>query len=178
GVYWLLHDALPILPDDGVRLLDVDEAAVAGLLQRQRCVDLEDRGDAVLAGVGGAGGAPQRVALVDGVERAGGRDGGAQLGVRGAGPALAVGDVRAADAAELVDGETPLGAGRGRRGPRLAVGAAAEEVDGVAGLEEDADHLLDVDGGALGAEDGDAGVGAHVGDPHQKTSSTRDSTVR
>src|SRR5690606_8134931 len=94
-------------------------------------------------------------------------------GVRVCQAAFPVGEVTAGDALEAVGEETAL-IGRTGQGPRgRSTAAAAEELDGVPRPEQDTDDLLDMHGGALGAEHGDSGVGADVRDPHTVTSLTR-----
>ena len=132
------------------------------LLVDEGRVDLEDAPDPPGARQAGQHGGEQGVALpheVGGVGLEALGDGARRLGLR----LLAVG---------AVGGERVGPGGHARQvGGRVLAQAHGVDPDVVAAPHEFAHDVLDVDGGPFGAVDGDAGVGAHVCDPHQFSSS-------
>ena len=132
------------------------------LLVDEGCVDLEDSSDRPSVGEAGKHGGEQGVALPHKV-------GGVRFEVLGNGArrhalrAFAVG---------AVDGKRVGPRGHARQvGWRVLAQAHGVDLDLVPTPHEFARDVLDVDGGPLGAVDGDAGVSAHVCDSHQRSSS-------
>ena len=143
---------------DGFGFGGQDEFAVGALFVDERRVDFEDGWDARRFGVAHADVTPEGVAFVEEVVGAVGGDGGGDGIVRGkdgTGAGLIVAFGRRGQRHE-VDGFESR-----RRG---AVDAVGKEGDAVSGADEGTDDVLYVDGRAFVAIDGDAGVGAEVGD--------------
>jgi hypothetical protein len=138
-------------------LCAIHEPAMLGLFLDEGCIDFEDARDSMVCGEFHGGVGEEGMPFVDEVVWAGTLE---LLGddvIPGEERRLPLQGVPAGDGGEGED------AGLSEAGMRGAAGAGGEDIDATAEAKEFANYLLGMDGAALGAEDGHAGVRADEG---------------